>query len=109
MYTYLAAASVVSIGLFTYTVFKPLSANLDVLSALRITSALSKYEDVPVAVNKSLAYFKSAVETGSYGKNEIAEQMLSQVSSFFSNLDLSQDTRKDKGVYSKKTWPSSKL
>ena len=95
MYTYLAAASVVSIGLFTYTVFKPLSANLDVLSALRITSALSKYEDVPVAVNKSLAYFKSAVETGSYGKNEIAEQMLSQVSSF-SNLDLSKIPEKDK-------------
>lgn len=89
VYAYLVAASVISLTLFTYTVYKPLSANLDVLSGLRITSTLSKYEDVPAAVKMTLNYFKSAVAANSYGKTEVAEQMLSQVT-LFKNIDISK-------------------
>lgn len=79
MYGYLSAASVVSILLFVFTVYKPLSANMDVISSLRAVNAMSTYADVPVATKLTLSYFKSALSAKSYGDNEILEQMVSRV------------------------------
>lgn len=89
MYGYLSAASIVSILLFVFTVYKPLSANMDVISSLRAVNAMSTYSDVPAATKLTLAYFKSALATKSYGDNEILEQMVSRVADL-SSLDFTK-------------------
>ncbi len=89
MYGYLSVASVVSILLFVFTVYKPLSANMDVISSLRAVNAMSTYADVPAATKLTLSYFKSALSANSYGDNEILEQMVSRVADLAS-LDFTK-------------------
>jgi hypothetical protein len=89
MYAYLSAASIITLALFTYTVFKPLSANMDVISSLQTVNNIRTYEDVPVGTKMTLSYFKSSLSNGSYGDNEILEQMMSRVADL-SALDMTK-------------------
>lgn len=74
LYGIIGAGTVLSLSLLVITVAKPLSANLDIISALRIRP--SSYEDLTNTTLASSSIFKRAVESNTFGTKEATEQMI---------------------------------
>jgi ABC-type iron transport system FetAB permease component len=85
-YVLITAGALFSLGLFIFTVVKPLNQNLTIISALR--SSPTKIEDLVEKTASSSNYFSGATRINSFGRTEAREQML-QTAMRYSQLDPS--------------------
>lgn len=76
----IAVTGVVAVLMFVYLVAKPLNTNLDIIAAYR-SSYLSTPETFASSTDKTLSYFKSAVERNSFGKTEAVSELSKTVMS----------------------------
>jgi tetratricopeptide (TPR) repeat protein len=85
-YVLITAGALFSLGLFIFTVVKPLNQNLTIISALR--SSPTKIEDLVEKTASSSNYFSGATRINSFGRTEAREQML-QTAMRYSQIDPS--------------------
>ncbi len=83
-YVLMSAGLLFSLGLFVYTVAKPLNQNLTIISALRTSP--TKVEDLVEKTASSSNYFTKAASINSFGRTEAREQML-QTAMRYSQID----------------------
>jgi O-antigen ligase len=85
-YVLITSGVLFSLGLFIFTVVKPLNQNLTIISALR--SSPTKIEDLVEKTASSSNYFSGATRINSFGRTEAREQML-QTAMRYSQIDPS--------------------
>lgn len=111
IYGGLVVGLIISGVLFTFTVIKPLSTNLDLISALRLKP--TSFKDLTSSTEHTFNAFKQAIDRNTFGTGEAREQMLQNVATLQSINVSSMDKgelEKFKNVMTQyKTYAESEL